>query len=169
MNENRVQVSRRAVRPREQGGTMVEFAIVASLFLLVLMAIIDLGLLFWVNLTMQYAVREGVRYAITGQANLDPNGGNQQRYLAVIQSMKDNSMGMWPSLAPVVSIGLNGGAAQSYANQASYTSGMFGSAGDIVVVQVNCTWPLLTPLMAPFFPGGKYNFSVAGTMRNEAF
>lgn len=148
---------------------MVEFAIVASVFLLLLMVIIDLGLLFWVNLTMQYAVREGVRYAITGQSNLDPNAANQQRYLAVIQSMRDNAMGMWDSVSPSVSIGLNGGAAQNYANSTQYTPGMFGSAGDIVVVQVNCTWPLLTPLVAPFFPGGKYIFSVAGTMRNEAF
>ena len=46
-----------------------------------------------------------------------------------------------------------------------------GNAGDIVVIQVTCNWPLLTPVVAAFYQatGGKYKFSVAATMRNEAF
>ena len=52
--------------------------------------------MFWVNLTMQYAVREGARYSITGQSGLDPATLNKQRYLAVIQRIKDSSMGLYP-------------------------------------------------------------------------
>ena len=44
-----------------------------------------------------------------------------------------------------------------------------GNAGEIIVVKLNCTWPLLTPFISSFFTNGEYNFTVASTMRNEMF
>ncbi|WP_259295158.1 TadE/TadG family type IV pilus assembly protein [Paraburkholderia sp. DHOC27] len=146
----------------------IEFALIAPVLFLLLFIAVDLGLLLWVNLTMQYAVREGARYAVTGQSNLDPNSSSQQRYLAVIQEIKDSSMGLYNIVNPSYVITING-TTQSYANQSSYNGNMFGNPDDIVVLQLNCTWPLLTPLVQPFFPGGSYAFSVAATMRNEDF
>jgi hypothetical protein len=37
------------------------------------------------------------------------------------------------------------------------------------VLRLDCSWPVLTPMLRPFFSDGKYRFSVAATMRNEAF
>ena len=153
---------------KQRGVVTVEFALLAPLLFLVLCIAMDLGIALWVNLTMQYAVREGARYSVTGQSNLDPNATNQQRYLAIVQEVKNSSLGLYNMVSPSYTITING-TTQSYNTQASYGSGMFGNPGDIVVLQINCIWPLLTPLVSPFFAGGKYSFSVATTMRNEGF
>jgi len=148
---------------RESGATIVEMAIIAPVFLLILLSLVESGLMFFSTLTMQYAVREGARYAVTGQSNLDPNTASQQRYAAVIQSIRDNSLGMYDKLAPVISV--NG---TSYSTS-SYSNGMFGAAGSVIVLRLDCDWTVTTPLLAKFFSNGKYHFAVAATMRNEYF
>nr|WP_314540954.1 TadE/TadG family type IV pilus assembly protein [uncultured Massilia sp.] len=150
-------------RRRQSGATIVEMAIVAPVLLLVLLSLIELSLMFFSTLTMQYAVREGARYAVTGQSNLDPNAANQQRYAAVMQKIRNNSMGFYDKLAPTVSV--NG---TTYASSA-YNNSMFGTAGSLVVLQLDCDWKVTTPLLAAFFANGKYHFAVAATMRNEFF
>jgi Flp pilus assembly protein TadG len=159
---------RRGLSRKQSGVATIEFALVAPVLFLLLCIAMDLGVALWVNLTMQYAVREGARYSVTGQTNLDPNATNQQRYLAVVQDIKDNSMGLYALVSPTYVITING-ASQTYNTQTSYSTGMFGNPGDIVVLQINCIWPLLTPLVKPFFANGNFSFSVAATMRNEGF
>ena len=149
---------------RHRGASAVEFALVAPLFFLLLFSIVDFGAMMWANLTMQHAVREGARYAVTGQTSLDPNTSAPQRYRAVLEKIHDSSLGVYDMTNAQVTTWVNG---SSQPNGA----GMFGNAGDIVVIQVTCNWPLLTPVVAAFYKatGGKYRFSVAATMRNEAF
>lgn len=156
----------------QRGANIVEFALVAPLLFFLLFTIIELGILFWVNLTMQYAVREGARYSVTGQSNLDPASANQQRYLAVIQMVKNSSMGMYAKVNPTISVN---GASMA---PSAYSNTMFGAPGDIVVLRLNCCWPVVTPawrLMNISSPSsqtcssGQYAFSVAATMRNEAY
>jgi Flp pilus assembly protein TadG len=148
---------------RQSGATVVEMAIIAPVLLLILLSLIELSMMFFATLTMQYAVREGARYAITGQSNLDPNTGSSQRYAAIIASFKDNSLGMYDKLSPAISV--NG---TSYA-ASNYSNGMFGAPGDIIVVQLDCDWIVTTPFLSNLFGNGKYHFAVAATMRNEYF
>lgn len=75
--------------PKQRGVVTVEFALLAPLLFLLLCIVMDMGIALWVNLTMQYAVREGARYSVTGQSNLDPSATNQQRYLAIVQEIKN--------------------------------------------------------------------------------
>lgn len=51
-------------RRGERGVTAVEFALVAPIFLLFVLGIIDLGRLFYVKNLMQYAVEQTTRYAM---------------------------------------------------------------------------------------------------------
>lgn len=155
----------RAVPQRRQlGSSVVEMAIVAPFVLLLMIGIIEFSLMFFATLSMQYAVREGVRYGVTGQVDKDPNTANQQRYLAIIQRIRDGSMGMYDRVSPIITVNKT-----SYASSTAYTSNMFGGPGDIVVLRLDCTWKLGTPLIAAFFTGGNYKFQVAATMRNEIF
>lgn len=147
---------------RQSGATLVEMAIIAPVFILVLVAIIELSMMFFATLTMQYAVREGARFAITGRAN-ETGTGSQQRYATVIAKIRDNSMGMYERLTPAISV--NG---KAY-TPSNYGNNMFGAGGDLVVLQVDCYWPVTTPLLSRFFTDGKYSFAVAATMRNESF
>lgn len=138
-------------------------ALVAPVFLLILLALVELSLMFFTTLTMQYAVREGARYAVTGQSNLDPKTSDQQRFNAVIENMRSNTLGMYEKTGAAISVNGKGYSPDTYSN------GMFGKPGDIIVLQLDCTWPVTTPLLSQFFQDGKYRFTVAATMRNEFF
>lgn len=147
---------------RQSGATLVEMAIIAPVFLLVLVAIIELSMMFFATLTMQYAVREASRFAITGRSS-ETGAANQQRYNSVIAKIRDNAMGMCDQGTPVISV--NG---TQYSSK-TYSNGMFGAPGDIVVIQLDCSWPVTTPLLSSMFTKGVYQYTVAATMRNEMF
>lgn len=53
---------------REEGQAMVEFALVLPVFLLILCGIIDFGWLFYNQLSLNNACREGARYAVVNTA-----------------------------------------------------------------------------------------------------
>ncbi|MBQ2848129.1 MAG: pilus assembly protein [Clostridia bacterium] len=59
---------------REDGQAMVEFALVLPIFLLILCGIIDFGWLFYNQLSLNNACREGARYAVVNTAD----GSNTQ-------------------------------------------------------------------------------------------
>lgn len=151
-----------------RGQTLVEFALLAPLFFMLMFAIVDLGWMFYVNLTMQHAVREGTRYAVTGRSDL-----GKDRRDALIEKIRGASMGLYdknlhkpkePRIA-VVSPG-----ELSFDNYTgSATEGDPGDPDDIIVVSLTYTSPLLTPLLKPFIGGGKYTFTVKSTMANEHF
>src|SRR3982750_2915756 len=53
----------RANRKNERGAALVEFAIVATVFLSVMFGVIEFGRLFWTHNALRDAARRGVRYA----------------------------------------------------------------------------------------------------------
>ena len=148
---------------RQSGATLVEMAIIAPVFLLVLVSLIELSMMFFATLTMQYAVREGARFAITGQSTTDGYAASQQRFETVVAKMRDNSLGMYQKLNAQISVNGTGYQVKNYSNA------MFGGAGTLNVIKVDCEWVVSTPLLSQFFTNGKYSFAVAATMRNEAF
>jgi hypothetical protein len=145
----------------EKGATVVEFALIVPLLLILLMAIIELGALFWVNMAMQHAVREGARYAVTGRIDLDPNPNpaDRLRPAAIAEKIKLSSLGLYDSVVSDMLVTDPDG---------NVLAG-FGGPGETLVIKLECSWPLLTPLIRPFFDGGTYNFQVSSTMRNENF
>jgi Flp pilus assembly protein TadG len=141
-----------SARQRVRGAAAVEFALVATVLFTLLGAIADFGYLFYVNLTMQHAVREGARVGVIN-GSLAP----------AIDAMKAQSMGLWDSVSPTVTIERidgSGGVVKLPPNS-------FGSSSDIVVFTVDCTSPLLTGFIKPVFPNGQYQFTVSATMRIE--
>ena len=72
---------------RSRGSSTVEFAIVGSLFFLLMFMVMDFAAYSFIKLTMQHAVREGARYAVTGQVDLDPQAKLDRRR-AVIQKIR---------------------------------------------------------------------------------
>ena len=150
-----------------KGAATVEFAFTVMVLLVFIMAIVDFSYLFFVNLTMQHAVREGARYAATGQSNLDlnPQGTAQDRCDAAIVQIKAASMGFFDQAGAVVvfkTVNNDGTITQVPSNSCA-------AAGQIIVITLNCELPLITPLIQTFFPNGKYTFSASSTMKNEAF
>jgi Flp pilus assembly protein TadG len=54
---------------RDSGAAAVEFALVLPVLLLVVFAIIDFGRMYWEQVTLTSAAREGVRIAALGESN----------------------------------------------------------------------------------------------------
>src|ERR1039457_1517844 len=84
-------------KPADSGQTLVEFAIAAMVFLLLLFATIDFGYLYYVKVTLQHAVRQAGRYAITGNCSAGTNcflGGSTNRYNSIIQVALTYSFGL---------------------------------------------------------------------------
>lgn len=69
---------------REDGQAMVEFALILPIFLLILCGIIDFGWLFYNQLSLNNACREGARYAVVNTAeNADT--------IAIINHIENNT------------------------------------------------------------------------------
>jgi hypothetical protein len=180
------------INRNEKGTSVVEFSIIAILFFTILFSIIDFSLMGWANLTMQHAVREGTRYTITGRDDLsgtidldDPDTRYManDRFRAMVQKIKYNSMGIFDYVLDPGDITIeyvdgsdvkkmyhyDGGTPSDPSDDEAWEVFYPGEPDDLIVVKLNCTWPVLTPLIRPFFSDGEYNFTVASTMKNELF
>lgn len=147
---------------RQCGAVIIEFAIAASLFLMLILATLDLGALLWAHMTLQYAVREGARYSVVNQGRIDSDPSCDD----VIRVIQRNSMGLTAVLNPRYEIQINNGTPHTEQIRlgGSCTSGMFGRRGDLVILRLTAKWLLATP----YFGGGReYEFSVATIMQNE--
>ncbi len=133
------------MKRQQIGAAIVEFALVAIVFFTALVSILDFGYLFWANLTMQHAVREGARLAITGQT-ISPAPDCKQ---TVIDKMTDQSMGLWTTV------------------NATPTFSNVCQDGHTMVITVHCSLVPFTPWIQQFFTGGAYTFDVSATMLNE--
>jgi len=145
-----------ALRSRS-GQSLVEFALVAPLFFLLVFGITDFGRLFFTQETLQFALREAGRYAVTGQHKADPNkaGSNLSRVASIIAVAKEKAIGIDVSNVVVSSGGVNNFA---------------GNPGDTVVVSLTTNLRLITPMIGRFFgPSQTYTFTVQTTFRNEPF
>jgi len=58
----------RTCKQRERGATLVEFAIGATVFLIVVFAVVEFGRALWVHNALADAARRGARYAVVNTA-----------------------------------------------------------------------------------------------------
>ncbi len=181
------------INRNEKGSSALEFALVAVLFFAMLFSIVEYALMSYINLTMQHAIREGTRYAVTGRDDLEYANYDEtdpgthwladDRFNAMVEKINSQSMGFFDRVLDpedIVVTDVDGAPGTSHhyydANNnhiedpgEGWDSYYPGNAGNIIVVKLNCTWPVITPLLRPFFSDGKYHFTVASTMRNEKF
>lgn len=147
---------------KQQGSALIEFSIVASLFFFMLFTVIDFGVYGYVKLTMQHAVSEGARYAITGLADLDPDTTDgADRKEAVIAKISQSSDGLFSNVMTVDNIRVLDIDGNPVAG--------FGESGELIAIHLDCTWPISSPFLYPMVDDGKYNFTVSATVKNENF
>jgi hypothetical protein len=181
------------IHGNEKGSSAVEFTLAAILFFAVLFSIVEYAIMAYVNLTMQHAVREGTRFVVTGQAEedstwdktLDSRYLRDNRFRAMVAKIHSQSMGFFDRVldpdGDIVVEDVSGTDIKKQFEEDfnedgdtddpgekwyAYTP---GDPGEIIVIRLHCTWPVITPLIRPFFSGGNYHFTVASTMRNEQF
>ncbi len=149
-------------RLRDTSGTsIVEAAIITPLLLLLTLSIVDFGVLFYVYLALENGVSQATRFAVTGNVKDDP--GKPGNPLSRTDSIKLAMRQATPTLTIADGafsfnhMALGGG---------PWIAGT-GGPQEIEKVTINYDWTLLTPLLRPFFTGGKLKFSVESTMKNE--
>ncbi|HZU42789.1 MAG TPA: TadE family protein [Terriglobales bacterium] len=141
----------------QRGQALLESALVVMLFFLLTFGLLDFGRMFYVQMTLQNAVREAGRYASTGNHLPDPNHPNQNlsRVNSIIQIATQAALGTTVTGIQITS--QQGG------------KGDPGGPGDTVTVSLTTNLKLITPLIAHFFPGGQYTFTSSTTFKNEPF
>src|SRR5579864_3758397 len=163
--------TKRRNKPTAKGQTMVEFALVMPMLLLLLMGVIEFGWLI-VNYTQLYnGLREGLRYGTVAGWPSAPNypqykdcAGIQQRIeaMAPTASWEINQVSFQGGLTPVsISYDAGDGSTQvgfcnptTQAFQTFTQGGRDIQTGDRIVIQISATVHFLTPIISTFEPNG---------------
>lgn len=137
------------------GATLLEAAIITPLLLLLTFSIADFGGLFYAYLALENGVSQATRFAVTG---------NSMGTLSRPDSIKAAMRAATPTLT------IPDGAFTFENMPVGGTSwvGGTGGPGAIEKVTITYSWPLMTPLLAPFFPGGALTMKVESMMKNES-
>jgi len=149
-------------KANDSGQALLEVAICLTLFVILVIGTMDFGFLFYTQLTLQNAVRQAGRYAVTGQCITGSNGAcSESRYNSIVQTLQTASDGLLNSSnAGDISItctNVRGGCPTNA-----------GGPGDIVNISVTYVYSCLNGPIAAFFPGG-YTIRVSGAFTNEPF
>ncbi len=168
----------RDMRARAQSGSAaLEFAIIGPVFFLFLLGIIETGIIFFGNSTLQFAADDVSRQVRTGQvqsANLTaaqfrtivcndigsllPCNGNLQIDVETFSNFTGASM------TPPLDANGNLNPNLNKFNP--------GSACQVGIVRLFYTWHIITPLLQPLLgnlPGGNHLLTASGAFRNEPF
>lgn len=167
----------RRFRRRQEGATIVEMALVALPFITLLFGVLELGIIFMVQTTLENAAYTVARKIRTGETQTA--GGNA----ASFKTAMCTEMG-W--LGSTCSANLNVDVRtftqfSSVTAPSMLTNGAFdsskttfttGGPGDIVLVRCFYTWTLFTPVLSSGLQnlsGGKRLLTAAVTFRNEPY
>ena len=74
-----------------KGSSAVEFALTLPVFIILVIGIIEFGWYFFVQHTLQYATREGMRLALVGRTLTDGSGNPMTREASIIQTIKEKA------------------------------------------------------------------------------
>ena len=148
-------------RQSENGQTIVEMAFVLLPLLLLIFAISDFSILFYVYQSMEHGVSEATRYGITGQQMPDPDSPGD--YLSREDSMK-RVMRKFNS-----SINLDDSAfAFEHLVGTTWIAGC-GGPNDISRMTVRYNFMPVCPFIGSFFADGQIPLRVSSAMKNEGF
>jgi Flp pilus assembly protein TadG len=122
-------------RTRDRGQSLVEFALVIPLFLLMIAGIVDFGMLLYSNMTAINAAREGARLSVTTPGN---TAAVEARVRAMATGLNQSDLTVTttcihPDPPPATTF--------------SSCSAPLWQSGDAVVVNVHYVYHLIWPLM----------------------
>jgi Flp pilus assembly protein TadG len=142
-----------------RGGGLVEFALVVPLFFLLMFGIIDMGHLYFVKVTLENAMRQAGRYAVTGQSM-----PGMTRLASIVTVAKNSAPGVDISKISISSP--RGGSSVS----SNGTASAAGLPGENVTISLTAHLTLFTNLMGHYYGTNDVDtFTVSTTFRNEEF
>ena len=169
-------LARRFSRESRSGSAIIEFALIAPVFFLLIFALMEIGIIFFAQSTLQRAANDVARLIRTGQAQsgamtqtqihaqvcadiapLIPCDGN----LRVDVESFSNFGGA--SFSPPLNASGNFNSDNAYSP---------GTSCNVVLVRVFYGWTVFTPVLTPFLTnmnGNKHLLYSAVSFRNEPF
>ena len=142
-----------------RGEGLVEFALVVPLFFLLMFGIIDLGHLYFVQVTLENAVRQAGRYAVTGQKMT-----GETRLSSIVKVAQHAAPGL--DLSQILISSGQGGSSVS----SNGTPTAAGLPGDTVTISLTTNLKLFTNMLGHFYGTNDVDtFTVSTTFRDERF
>ncbi len=160
----------------------IEFAMVAPVFFLLLLGIVENGVIYFAGSTLQYAADNAARAVRTGQAQAVVGTAAAQK--AAFRQRICND------IAPVLACNANlqvdlqtyptGYAAANFTNPLDGSGNLLtslnnynaGTSCNVVLLRVFYTWNVITPMLSPFLTNmtaGKHLLAATAAFRNEPF
>ena len=161
----------------ERGGAALEFAIVGPIFLMLLLAIFELGVMVFVQSVLDGSAREAARLIRTGQAQA--SGNAQTDFQTALCTAMSAIVGCSNIIYQAQTFA-SWSTAQTTVNQppqrtksGQLVSGGFaaGNCGSIVVVQVSYNYPFFTKWIGSLLGGSTNSAFLMSTVvfQNEPF
>ena len=150
---------RSGASPRQRGLVVTELAIILPVMLLLIFGTLDFGRLFFTQITLQHAMREGGRFGVTGQRLPQPDQPEtlQSRLASIRQVVHKAAVG----------VGVEPGDIRVSSRQGGDDNA--GEGGDTLTISMSYTFRFVTPLIGQYFNGGEKSFTVSTSFRNEPF
>jgi Flp pilus assembly protein TadG len=159
-------VTRKTLRSGK-GSTIVEFALIFPLLLLLMFGVMDFGFYFFVQHSLQFATREGVRLALVGRTINDNAGNPMSRVASIVQTIKTKAaVAVRPADVSVSVFPVDATFADPSGWQTTQDAGLPGS---YMRVRSRYTYRFITPLIGALVPGSSRVIEVQATYRNELF
>jgi Flp pilus assembly protein TadG len=151
-------------KTNDSGQALVEFALSAGVFLLLVWGTVEFGYIFSTKVTLQNAVRQAGRYAITGQCISVAGSCTTSRYNSIMETLEGASDGLITSgnagsVVTITCTNLGGGC----------PSGGAGGPNDLIVITVNYPYQFLTTPLKRLFPSNALTITVSSSVKNEMF
>jgi Flp pilus assembly protein TadG len=181
---------RRLRRDANKGSAAVEFAMVAWPFFMILMATIEVGVIFLAQSVLQNAVNDAARLVRTGQTGCFTKDASKNCLPMTVDQFRAQVCNEVSTLMPNCSTassdlqfdvnaypnGFTGVANSSPLNAANdlppMTAFSVGSPCDVVLIRAFYKWPVFTPGLSYLLgnmAGGKHLLATAAAFRNEPF
>lgn len=143
---------------------MVEFALAAMVFLIVVFGIIDFSRLFHSWVTVQHAAREAARYGVTGRS--DCHIASDDRLTCIEYVAKQSTAGL-TGAPDNVSVGIRSWEPPSYIDPP--TEGSAGDQCDALEVSVSYDFEFVAPIIANVLGAVQVPITGRERMVNEPF
>lgn len=165
----------RAFLADRQGSTAVEFALVATPFIGLLVGIIQTFLVFFAQQLLETAVNQSSRLILTGEAQAQSM--NQTQFASAVCSslpilFNCNNLMIDVEVASSWTTAGTGAPTLTYDNNGNVTNTWQftpGNPGDIVVVRVMYLWPVFTAPLLANLSNSKRLIMASSAFQNEAY
>jgi Flp pilus assembly protein TadG len=171
--------ARRMRADGRKGSAAIEFALIAPVFFLLLMGIIENGVIYFAGSTLQYATDNAARFVRTGQAQAMSPAMTETDFRNRICADAAPIIACNSNLVVDMNAYTNGYGGNSFSTPIQ-TDGTLnpehnintGTACNVVLLRVSYKWLVITPVLSHFLTninGGYHLVTATAAFRNEPF